>query len=451
MAERAGGDIALRMLEKLVKTLLSIKFETQDDFWRLQTDLLELQVKIQRRIGEVKVEASSSKAARRETDELRRLRWHARRLGDAIAWMVLRAEKHIIYPLSENDPVPIDVNDGHGRAGLLGTAVGLWREGWGIPILHDITDILRVGDISFATTNAVKTVEIKAHYIGDRTAEDGERLSEYQVQVISDSADKVGLDLPSEPASGIYKLDRNPKIVSRLDRQVERMRTARAKQKAPPNSVTELGPGKYLLTVHHDHSTRSNWRMIRRIIRQARVNGYSSVVADGAFLYAAFYSPDRIEEDTLKRPEFVEDLKQSGILEAGPSDRRGILVRGIPPHHDERGPELSVPYFLYAVPQRAVLDILRGRLVLVSLTSVSVVVDAVRREGYAVGEAPRYIVSGTASGTDGEAYELEIGSLRWWIRDATGEFRPLDDIVNAVHAAMQGAYKHINLLTQVKH
>ncbi len=411
-AEHARRGTELRMLEKLVKTLLSIKFETQDDFWRLQTDLLELQVQIQRRIGEVRAEAPSSKVARRETDELRRLRWHARRFGDAIAWMVLRGEKHVIYPLSENDPVPIDVNDGHGQTGLPGIAVGLWREGWGIPILHDITDILRVGDISFATMDAVRTVEIKSHYIGEWTAEDGGKLSEYQVQVISDSADEVSLDLPSEASSGIKKLDRNPNLVTRLDRQVERIRTARAKQEAPLNSITELEPSRYLLTVHYDKSSRSNWRMVRKMVRQARVSGYSSVVVDEAFLYAAFYSPGRIEEDTFKRPEFVEDLKRSGILEAGPSDRRGIVVRAIPPHHDERGPELSVPYFLCSIPQRAVFDILRGRLVLVSLTSVSAVVDAVRREGYDVGKAPRYAVSGTVSGSDGEYYKVEIGSLR---------------------------------------
>jgi hypothetical protein len=131
----------LRRLERLVRTLIGTRFESAQDIWQLQLDLLQLQRDVQASISATKKRARSDPTARADLESLRVARWHARRFGDAIAWLLLGLNRQLIYPLAQNEPTAV-VPDDHGSRGVIAIATALSNDGWGFPLLHDITDCL---------------------------------------------------------------------------------------------------------------------------------------------------------------------------------------------------------------------------------------------------------------------------------------------------------------------
>jgi hypothetical protein len=83
-----------------------------------------------------------------EVPALRQTLWHARRFGDALAWVLLHGDRSIILPLAENQRVPVPPDDERWQ-GVLALAFSMAKAGYGFPLLHDMTDILRIGDIPF--------------------------------------------------------------------------------------------------------------------------------------------------------------------------------------------------------------------------------------------------------------------------------------------------------------
>jgi hypothetical protein len=81
----------MRRLEKLVLLFLRAKFSEAGGIWEFQLLLLALERDTQADIGRL----SGTRAARRQNADtlayLTVLRWNARRLGDALAWLVLAA------------------------------------------------------------------------------------------------------------------------------------------------------------------------------------------------------------------------------------------------------------------------------------------------------------------------------------------------------------------------
>jgi hypothetical protein len=143
----------LRRLERLARILIGGRFKNSQGIWKLQLSLLELQRDLQDAIGDTKKRAKTDPNAQADLESLREVRWHARRLGDALAWLLLGLNRQLIYPLAQNEHVPIGPED-HGSRGVLGIAEFLSQEGWGFPLLHDITDCLRIGDVTFVNTPA---------------------------------------------------------------------------------------------------------------------------------------------------------------------------------------------------------------------------------------------------------------------------------------------------------
>jgi hypothetical protein len=68
---------------------------------------------------------------------------------------------------------------------MIAIAETLGSRGWGFPLLHDITDCLRVGDISFIKTgHAIRTVEVKTRLIDKEPTADGRTLLNYWISVV---------------------------------------------------------------------------------------------------------------------------------------------------------------------------------------------------------------------------------------------------------------------------
>ncbi len=95
----------IRRLDRLVVTLLGLRFTSPDGIWTLQLDLRSLQRDIQAEIAAIKRQRRSAD----RTEALERLHevlWHARRFGDALAWLLLQGDRQLIYPWRRTSESP---------------------------------------------------------------------------------------------------------------------------------------------------------------------------------------------------------------------------------------------------------------------------------------------------------------------------------------------------------
>jgi hypothetical protein len=115
MPDDAARKRFLRRLERLARQLTSGRWDSGQGLWDWQLALLGLQRDIQDGI-------TILKCVRRTADQhallswFKEMRWHARRLGDAFAWVILGWETRVLHSLAENDRVPVSVDDHGSRA-----------------------------------------------------------------------------------------------------------------------------------------------------------------------------------------------------------------------------------------------------------------------------------------------------------------------------------------------
>lgn len=141
-----GAAAFKKQLESLVVDLLGRRYWSADDMWNAQLRLLRLQRDIQAAIARRK--AGPKRGEKEDLDALRDAMWHARRFGDAYAWVLFKGERTWIDPLAENERVPVPP-ESHSAQAVTAVAVELTSKGYGFPLLHDITEGLRVGDVTF--------------------------------------------------------------------------------------------------------------------------------------------------------------------------------------------------------------------------------------------------------------------------------------------------------------
>ncbi len=420
----------LRRLERLVRTLIRGHFEGARSIWKLQLDLLQLQRDVQAAIGATKKRARSDPASRADLESLREVRWHARRFGDAIAWLLLGLNRQLIYPLARNEPHPVTPED-HGSRGMIGIATALSNDGWGFPLLHDITDCLRIGDVTFVKItqdHQIRTVEIKTRLLEERPAADGKTTFEYQVTVIPapdeympaliPDGEHTGRDLPPSPR------EPSPEPSARVIRQVRRLHVARAHQ--------EVQPG--------------HWISLRRVVRRARAGGYASESVENTFLYVALYRPEGISVDSAQSqyPQIAQDLLDSGILFEESRGRNELVISSVP-SPEGRGPQLFLPYYLYSLPQTAIIDLLRGRLAILVLVNSGRIVAALEEEGYEVTipsgrndfGSDSLVITATLEDKAGRPFPVELHNLQVHVLETIYEFQSVQYIIE-VAAAMRG-------------
>ena len=223
-------------------------------------------------------------------------------LGDAFAWLLLGLNRKAIHSLAYNERVPIS-QEHHGSRGILVIAPHLADQGWGFPLIHDVTDCLRIGDITFinpdkSPTDRFRTVEVKTKLTGQEAAPDGRVKYQYEVRVL----------VPASHREGATPLRDTELGATRADRQLLRMRNALTRRTAPEGELVELIDEPPLLVARVDSEAPSHWETLRRVIRRARQSGYASEVVEKAFLYAAFYHPNGFDTQALDNSSIAEDF-----------------------------------------------------------------------------------------------------------------------------------------------
>src|SRR6266536_152639 len=444
----------LRRLERLVRTLIRGRFEGAKSIWNLQLDLLQLQRDVQEAIGTTKKRARSDPDSRADLESLQEVRWHARRFGDAIAWLLLGLNRQLIYPLAQNEP-HLATPDDHGSRGMIGIATALSNDGWRFPLLHDITDCLRIGDITFVKVEQdrqIQTVEIKARLLDERPAADGKTAFEYPVTVIPVPDEHLPTPMPDGEQTGRYlppsSRQSSPEPSARVIRQVRRLHVARAHQEVQPGTLTEID-GKPAFSARATLTKPGHWKSLRRVVRRARAGGYASESVENTFLYVALYRPEGISVDSTQSqyPQIAQDLLNSGILFEENQGRNELVISSVP-SPEERGPQLFLPYYLYSLPQTAIIDLLRGRLAIFVLVNSGRIVAALEEEGYEV-TIPSgrndfgndsLVITTTVEDKAGRPYRIELRNLQFHVPETIYEFQSVQYLIE-VAAAMRGAAK----------
>jgi len=380
------GDAFLQRLERIVVPLLRRQFRSAQDIWKLQLDLYRLQREVQASITKRKSDPRS-KASSDEIQALRSIRWHARAFGDTLAWAFHHGDRSLLYPMSFNEKVPIEpwTNE---PSPLVIAAEGLSPR-LGFPLLHDITDILRIGDVSFfrAGLERPMTVELKASVVSRER--DGDQVKiQYQMSAVWPAGAEHAESLPVDPGDPAPMAQATPRRRQagldsrRFRKQLERMSDAHAQRTADLGKPTKIGGRPALFLRMEADDSPTHWPVIRRLIRRARRTGYASGSAEQSTMYVVAYSADGFEADD---PAFVRAGTDLGASDIWYADTNRNMMR-ITPLVDpsQRGPHRWMPYFLYPIPLTSRVDILHGRLIILSILNVGRLADAIQAEGLRV-------------------------------------------------------------------
>lgn len=459
MPHAAEVNDFLRRVLRLADVLLAKHFDGAADLRRLQPDLQALQREVQASIGENKRLVRQDPERRELLGDLRVVRWHARRLGDAFAWIVLGLDRAAIHSLGDNSRVAVAGTTDHGEVGLLAIAQHLAGEGWGFPLLHDVTDCLRIGDVTFVKpaergTRQLRTLEVKTRLLGEPTVEDGGLRQQLQVHLISPeplgppqtdavaSPDATGPAGPRSPTvAGIPAPQRD-----RVSRQLERMTKALAKQAAKDDGVPVEIPGEApLMSVGVDTDSGTHWKTLRKLIRDARREGYAVESVDGTFVYVAYYRAGGVGPEDTQDVRLPRDLADAGVLIPG-DERNAVVLLGIV---SEEGPGAGrhLPFWLYDIPRRAVKDLLHGRLAVVVLVNPAGIYRALETTGFSVRSRPgvhplgpdAFVVHARAEDDERHQVELALHGLAWHVSEVVEEFKSVHYIVEVAEAMRDAA------------
>lgn len=455
----------LRRIERIFKRLMAGKYENASSLWTIQLDLLALQREIQAEISSVKANFDGRDRKHERLRLLRHARASARRLGDTFAWLVLGADRQLIFPLAENSHVPVST-EGHGSRGVDIVAAHLAHSGWGFPLLHDLTDILRIGDVTFVKPKdgkiVTKTIEVKTRMVAQKAANDGWIEYKYDVTAVMPGPLESSSLVPPAAASigpvsdGSTKPSGVPRpLDERASRQIRRMSRAFARQSAKGGEVFEVD-GEKMLAVNSESNAPSHWKVLRRVIRNSRMAGYASESVENTFMYGAFYDGDGLtSEIATAAATLPKDLVNSGILIPDGGSRNSILVNSMPPP-DSKGPQLFLPYFLYAIPRRAVADLLYGRLAIFILTNPGRIVMAIEDAGFEVSvpsgkrndlTASSLVVSYRFVGGDGIGRVAEIHNAASSALEMIYEFKGSRYLVDTIDAIGKAAVAQITKMS----
>lgn len=471
----------LRELELRVRYLLEQKWRDSQDIWREQNELISFQLKLQESLtGERAVaqtlkeelaEAARSKAdgwkARcQELQEQLKFREEriasrqqallvSRRLGDAWAWLLFQFNEQAIEPLTQNRPVGRTSSD-HAILGVQTIAEALSNAGAGFPVIHDMTDCLRVGDISFVNRGRLPlTIEVKSHKEGEQ---DGRISLQVETHLIGGSEDmdhwrEISLRIPfQEPqteSAGELVPQTKSRRIPRLPRQLKRMRIARAWQAAIPGAPIEFGEGPNGLLIQAVGSKSAyHWEIVRDLATKARKEGFASQAVDNAFVYMAIYSetPLLAIDDPNKLPQssqIGDSISSSGILFQNPLHNRLTVTTSFE-YISDHAPLNVLPFFWYPLSPDLVVDMMFGRLFFVVAINLWRVVEALRQVGLDADLPNSEVdywrdfisVSRQIARDDGSSFKVESHGLAYYARKLSFEFLSLPVFAETVKSMM---------------
>lgn len=438
----------LRRVERLGRRFLAMKFEGAQGLWQFQLDLLEAQRDIQASIRQAKKTLAG--AQRRDTvTGLRWARWHARTLGDTLAWLVLGLDRSVIHSLVMNSRVGVHASR-HGDRAAIAIAQHLANQGAGFPLLHDVTDCLRIGDITFVKPlsdagpwqHRLSTVEVKTRVVSEQPTQDGKTEYGYEVQVtgIGKSPDDFDFLLASNSQEAGVELPPLPSAPRRQDprheRQLRRMENALTRQEAPDGEVVELQDEAPLLNVRFESSAASYWPQLRRVIRNARTSGLATELAEPGLLLVAFYNKNGVSADPLK------DLPLPHLFQEQmfPGEMRGenqAVIHAVPANDPGRI-NMFLPYYLYSIPKKAIFDIVRGRLVVAVIVNPAFIFRALEADGFEIRRQARHphsaVVSAALTLDDGSTFRADLHNLNFYLNEIVHEFKGIMHLVETAKA-----------------
>lgn len=421
-----------------------------DAFIGFQDDLARLQAEIQRDIGELKKSVRKNKQAIPALEYLRRLRWFARCIGDALAWEVLLFDRKAIAALMSGAKPPIvEITPNHQAVVVM--AGHLLGQQFGVPIIHDITNWLRIGDITFMQPNGegswrFQTVELKSSVNDSGALDDGVVNATMTVNVYSnESLDRLksvavgsspNVDAQIAPtASSSYRQDR------RLERQIKRLDEMVARRDAEENAIVTIDdiPNVALRLTHGD---THYWRDFRRAIRNARRDGFSFFSIDGFIGYGLFYRREGVTEEHIAsfQEPYVQQV-QSDLIPTAEDANRFLLVREVPmrEEYDIEGFPI-MRFFSYKIPRVAINDLLRHRLMVTAVVNMGRLDHALVDQGFTVvginatSEDQPLPYSVDVSWPNGERFRVGIpmSQVSREVERALYEFSGLDDVIQKV-------------------
>lgn len=460
----------LSEIEHLVHRLYDAAKTSLEELWAFQLELVDHQLNLQSRAAQEKSKKASVRSQISETGRNRLESWKthiktlqselsviesrieifdyalqlSRRLGDTLAWMLLGADMKLIRPLTDHAPVPA-VTKNSGLDGVIRIAQYWFDQGIGFPVIHDLTQTFRVGDITivfgkqFATT-----VEIKSQLKNlDKDS------AELQITAfgISEEMEKL---FPIHDREFIEsrlvsdgEVDSHIQDIGRLQRQLEKISEARIIQKASFGVPFKFKDRNTVNVEMVPSEDSYNWQALRKLAANAKETGFASIAIDDAFLYVAVYTSDINKAcrwtSTLDDILPWDQLKEAqNRLPLCANVEHNILHIGISSQYlfGEYRP-YSRPFFLSELPLDVVLDMMWGRLTFITYVNIGKLVEAVNVTDLRASipnEEERatliFPVSQVITRPDGYVTELHLGSLREYLTLVTHEFLSLKGFVD---------------------
>ena len=425
--------------------------EGVDAFIEFQSELAALQADIQRDIGTLKKGVRKVKEALPALETLRELRWYARCLGDALAWQVLLFDRKTIGALSSGTKPPISQSDSSDTA-VFAMAGHFLSNRYGVPIVHDITNWLRLGDMTFLRFHGdsslgwfFRTVEVKSSVTSSTTNDDSSTSARMLVDLYSNEP----LDLPedrqpkrgSETPEGSSFGQRRRKADRRIRDQFERLDKMVARRDLEFDALTIVdGIPNVILSV--DHRQVHHWPELRRAIREARSGGYAFFDLDGFIGYALVYDKHRANPEYLKQSSVREDV-QERLISTEDVVRNTLTGQAIPMResHDLDGAPV-MRFFSYDIPKRAKADLIHGRLLILSMVNMGRLDKVLADRGFTIEPEDsdlaqrgyRYTVDLVWPTGETECMAIPYSSVRHHVHTAIHEFSGLDYVVDHVAA-----------------
>ena len=278
----------------------------------------------------------------------------------------------------------------------------LLSQTFGIPIIHDITNWLRIGDITFMTPgqepdeqeNAwrFQTVELKTSIDESEIERDGVIHAKVTVNMYCN--EQMNLPQPDESLVDIEIDTAKPKQEApspprrqdrRLDRQFKRLDEMVKRRDMDENSVTAID-GIPNIVVRVPHEDTHHWADLRAAIRQARRDGFAFFSIDNYVGYTVWYRKDGVTEEHMNSfgLQYAE-LVREHLMSSDPAGNGFLMVREIPMNEEydiEAFPIMR--FFSYKIPKNAIQDFLHHRLMMAAAVNWGRVDGALIDEGFTV-------------------------------------------------------------------
>lgn len=474
----------LQKIDDLLNRLRGSQLHSLADLWQLERDLVEYLIQVQTEIslereaqGRLKREIAVVRAtqidswkarhkalsqdialSKQRESNLKLLHTYAKQIGDALAYFAFRLDWQRITSLCDSKVPTRYVPTGYSLQAMIGVAEHLAPNA-GFPVLHDITTLLKVGDITFSHPDhgELLTVEVKAGKLTE--VEDNQGKLEVKLYALG-SADRFRTAVLGPSGASMVPdqisipLRREKVFNPQLSRQLERMAFAKKIEAAQENEVFHVqsdGTRHLAVKTKIDRSS-THWDVINQIVKEACEKGFAGQTVDDAFLYFATYceKDDLHFQSRFELPyaaemgqfisEFSRSTRTSGADLFFDTSWRHIL--GTPPEHIR-------PLFAYELPLKSILDILWRRLTIYVFVSLPRVFEHLAAAGIFLKRSDE-IDGASKSGThlvkeqvthDGLRPLAGVSSIRPMLDSVTLEFVSLDTVVATISQTFDAMFK----------